>query len=299
MIINLELSCGDEVYDLTTCKLIYEKIKDIVKDIDMSDSELNRFTNVYKKLAETISYDYDAIDEDSDYAIENIDKSRNLENGLLKGTCVCAGYANILKSTLEYVGIESKYIIGQTDSDKELLHAWNQIKIDDKWYNTDLTWDREDLINKELPKSFLKSDNDFFSHKALTKNIEKCDQSISNHIIEEKFEIESLNLFEDKEFIENKNTLVINEKLKVNETNIFKIILNNFKDKIDKLQMNIFSKKDLSKPLYKEFELNSKKLEFKKELQEQNSNINNDNKSNTRKNELSEKEFSKKDELER
>lgn len=295
--INLELSYGEDVYDLTTCKLIHEKIKDIVKDIDMSDSELNRFTNVYKKIAETISYDYDAIDEDSDYAIENIDKSRNLENGLLKGTCVCAGYANILKSTLEYVDIESKYIIGETDNEKELLHAWNQVKIDDEWYNTDLTWDREDLIKKESPKSFLKSDKEFFSHKALTKNVEKCDQSIPNYIIEEKFEIESLNLVKEKDLIENKNDLAINEKLKENDNNIFKIILNNFKNKFDNLRVNLFSKKDLSKPLYKEFDLNIKKLEFKTELQEHNSNVNK-NTNNISKNELSEKEV-KKEKLER
>lgn len=129
-------------YSMETYKAIKQEIVNITKDIDPNLPDAEKYKIIHDKLAQNIQYDYSALQEkpgSRDYYT-----SRNLENGLLYGTCVCAGYADILKNVLSEVGIESTYVEGRTDQGE--LHAWNQVKIVDKsgkanWYNVDLTWD--------------------------------------------------------------------------------------------------------------------------------------------------------------
>lgn len=56
-------------------------------------------------------------------------------------------------------------------------HAWNQVNIDGKWYNTDLTWDKNYMADYALPEYCLKSDKDFLNHYPLSSNTEKCADS--------------------------------------------------------------------------------------------------------------------------
>ncbi len=55
-------------------------------------------------------------------------------------TVVCAGYALAYSAILNYLGIPCKYVISDT-----MMHAWNIVQINGKWYNVDLTYD--DLYN--------------------------------------------------------------------------------------------------------------------------------------------------------
>ena len=125
--------------------------KNIIYDspkIDPNLPDLEKYKIIHDKLSKTIQYDYSALQatsHDSDYYT-----SRNLENGLLNHTCVCAGYADILKNILAELGIESKYVEGKTHTGE--LHAWNQVRLLDEngtehWYNVDLTWDCTDKNN--------------------------------------------------------------------------------------------------------------------------------------------------------
>jgi len=66
-------------------------------------------------------------------------------------------------------GLESKIISGKAN---EVAHAWNLVKIDDKWYNIDLTWDDPITNTGEQVlryNYFLKNQDGFWDHIRLDK----------------------------------------------------------------------------------------------------------------------------------
>jgi hypothetical protein len=53
---------------------------------------------------------------------------------LIFGTGICSGYNNAYTLLLKLAGIESFEVYNSN-------HSWNYVKIDNKWYNVDATWD--------------------------------------------------------------------------------------------------------------------------------------------------------------
>lgn len=151
---------NEEEISVEKYKKIRSILDEVVKNIDPEQSDREKFKTVYTILANMLTYDDEATEKGTEYADENKEKCRNLENGLLLGKCVCAGYAEILKQTLSLVGIESHFVGSQADKE-EITHAYNIVKIDGKWYNTDLTWDYENIRNNIPPQYCLKNDEDF------------------------------------------------------------------------------------------------------------------------------------------
>ena len=66
---------------------------------------------------------------------------------LVNQDAVYNGYAEALQLLFACVGIESKFVVGTADG---VDHAWNLVKIDDKWYHLDSTWD--DPLPDQGPK---------------------------------------------------------------------------------------------------------------------------------------------------
>lgn len=124
--------------------------------------EIEVFKEIYTRLAYEISYDIWATSsytKDDDVLQENC---RNLYNGLINGCCVCMGYAEILRNVLSCVGIESRIIVAFPQAGGE-GHAWNQVRIGGKWFDVDLTNDRNQIIQKDDIDivQFLKKDSDY------------------------------------------------------------------------------------------------------------------------------------------
>jgi len=74
-----------------------------------------------------------------DYILTNVDYCEGEEYGnaysaLYEGKAKCDGYAMLTYKMLKAAGIENKIV---TNED----HAWNIVKINDKWYHMDTTWD--------------------------------------------------------------------------------------------------------------------------------------------------------------
>lgn len=127
-------------------------LDEVVQGIDPNEKDINKFTTVYARLADTIKYDMSAIDRSSPnrlrYAGRQRHNSRNLKNGLVDGKCVCLGYAEILRNALSLVDVKSKVLVGRCfdDPDYRDRHAWNAVELEDennvkRWYFTDMTWD--------------------------------------------------------------------------------------------------------------------------------------------------------------
>ena len=107
---------------------------------------------------------------------ENI-MSHFAQQVIFNGYGVCDGYSEAFKILMNAAGIECKVIYGNSPDG---LHAWNQVKIDDVWYNIDVTWDDPDSGNRIMYNYFCKSDsvfkNDHWPEEIC--HAEKCPKSI-------------------------------------------------------------------------------------------------------------------------
>ena len=71
---------------------------------------------------------------------------------LVEGKAVCEGYARAFQYLLYQSGIQCLMAEGESKnpaSQKTELHAWNVVRINGRYYHTDLTWDDND--NDEMP----------------------------------------------------------------------------------------------------------------------------------------------------
>lgn len=188
-----------EPYTREEYMMARQKIDEIISKIQMpeegvEDREKIIFCQVYTKLAELMKYDDYAISQEGRKDDKLQTTCRNLYGGLVQGKCVCAGYADILRNTLECCGIKAKFAVGNIDIDGGAQydikdpagHAWNMVTLDGKNYWTDLTWDRENIVAKRYPlRFFLKSTKDF-GHKGFkvfnisTEEQAKCTESLTS-----------------------------------------------------------------------------------------------------------------------
>lgn len=57
---------------------------------------------------------------------------------LVQGVAVCNGYAEAMSLLLTCAGVENTIMTGSAEG---VLHAWNAVCLDGKWYQVDATWD--------------------------------------------------------------------------------------------------------------------------------------------------------------
>lgn len=159
----------NNAYDLYTYReisLIKREIDALLKGIEIPQKgdkyqELNTFREICVRLAKKISYDYSEV-QGKKGGFGRSSTSRNLYGGLVENTCVCTGYAQILKNVLSCVGIECVVEAGCPDEEGS-GHAWNMVKIGGKWFNIDLTNECNNILeNPEFDiRKALKNDEVF------------------------------------------------------------------------------------------------------------------------------------------
>lgn len=80
---------------------------------------------------------------------DDVGNEHNAYGALVEGEIVCEGYARAFQFLLNKAGIECCIVSGMGGSnagDENVVnHAWNAVKIDGDWYQTDVTWDDLDL----------------------------------------------------------------------------------------------------------------------------------------------------------
>ena len=172
-----------KVRDYIKCRTAIDELLDgidLSENLNEPDREKRIFGEVIKRLAEKISYDYDSYEKIMK-EIPVSDDCANMVGGLLNNTCICSGYAEIVRNVFSCCGIQVRYISGDNINPKKRGHAWNQIKLDGVWYNIDLTWDRDRIVAGEMPLYLLKSDRDFENHNEY--NIEDCKKEQCNETV--------------------------------------------------------------------------------------------------------------------
>lgn len=94
---------------------------------------------------------------------------------LVQNEAVCDGYSKAFKLLLEKVGIESIIIGGSTQAE---LHAWNLVKLDDKYYHVDVTSNKLDYSKKHVIHAYFNlSDTQISKTHSIDDsfNMPKCD----------------------------------------------------------------------------------------------------------------------------
>lgn len=111
----------------------------------------NKVNTVAASIKKTAQTDFDKIKAVHDYLVLNTTYDyKNQQNktipqdsytaygALIKGVAVCDGYTKAAQILFNRLGIESEYVVGTVN---ETLHAWNQVKLNGKYYFVDITWD--------------------------------------------------------------------------------------------------------------------------------------------------------------
>lgn len=196
-----------EEYSIDKYIKINEKINELIGNIDINAPEIEKFIAVQNAIIANMAFDqlaeYDK--KDKKYYDDHFLSSRNLEGGLLDKKCVCAGYSDILRNILKCVNIESQFMKGTSYLHG---HAWNQVKIDDNWYNTDVTADRDNIILGKKPVFCLQSDLEFYKNNSHfvkdfdmdVLNVKQCDRSYNINKI--------MDILKDKSFESNPETII-------------------------------------------------------------------------------------------
>lgn len=105
---------------------------------------------IYFWMVENIEYDWDAYRNNIKIDVSTISTLENRKS-------VCAGYANLFKAMCDNAKIKCEIITGYAKAEgfyhgeklTEPNHAWNAVKIHDKWELIDVTWGRGSILNNE------------------------------------------------------------------------------------------------------------------------------------------------------
>lgn len=81
-------------------------------------------------------YVHDALMKSIEY-VTSSEINQSAYSALVNGRTVCAGYARAFQYLMQQLGIPCYYCVGYAGEN----HAWNIIKLDDGYYNVDVTWD--------------------------------------------------------------------------------------------------------------------------------------------------------------
>jgi len=104
------------------------EIDKIVKLCDKSWSDIEKVLFFHDYIVLHFEYDRRLYTQGSDYV------NYDIYNMLKEDTGVCMAYQLLLMALLDEVGVESSYA-------ENGGHIWNVVKINNKWYHVDATWD--------------------------------------------------------------------------------------------------------------------------------------------------------------
>ena len=142
------------------CVELILKYNDTADYLDQAKAQFNEMAEVILSGARSQGtpfdqekYVHDALMEMVEYD-EAADMNQSAYSALVLGRSVCAGYARSFQYLMQQLGVPCYYCTGTSGED----HAWNIIRLDQTYYNVDVTWDD---TNPATYDYFNKSDQEF------------------------------------------------------------------------------------------------------------------------------------------
>lgn len=175
------------VYDKDETAVLIEKVKKVcIKILSRvsGQTDYEKELSLHDILVENIVY--------HDVAKNNLEKYRFRSNTILGPlfykTAVCEGIAKTFKLLLNALDIKCVVVKGKATDDlsgnvsSDTLHAWNMVKIDDKPYYVDLTWDIN-LSDKDIIRHdyFNLTDTDIAIDHSIDKSLPSCKAHDDNY----------------------------------------------------------------------------------------------------------------------
>jgi len=130
-------------------KTVSEVAKVLTQDLT---TEHEKFRAIFRWITDNIEYNKSA---------QNV---ADADKVVRKNKAVCQGFSNLLKEMCTVVNIPCESITGYTKTEvadinrplKKTDHAWNSVKLYDKWYLVDVTWatSKFNVINHKFMKEF-------------------------------------------------------------------------------------------------------------------------------------------------
>ena len=135
---------------------VEKRVAEVLESLDLEgDSDYMKIKKIYEWICENVTYDYKNLDDES-YTLKYTAYA-----ALFLGTSVCQGYASLFYRMLLNCGIDCRQISGTGyNVGGSGPHAWNIVKLGDKYYNLDTTWD----AGNAKFKYFLLSNKSFSGH---------------------------------------------------------------------------------------------------------------------------------------
>ncbi len=118
-------------YDDNMIKKINSKVDEIYNSLSLANDDVRtQIRKIHDYIINNTKYDpYKAKDvEDETY------QSESAYGLLYEHYAICSGYADTMAIFLNKLNIPNMKVTGDD-------HVWNLVKIDNKWYHLDLTWD--------------------------------------------------------------------------------------------------------------------------------------------------------------
>ena len=147
-------------------KAVDKKVKSVLEELELEEAtDYEKVKAIHDYIINLVSYDNQLL-------------KASAYNALIEQSAVCEGYSMLAYLMFAQVGLESRIVAG---SGNGIPHSWNIVKVDDLWYNIDLTWDDPISSTGEpmlVYDYFLKSSKDFKGHRRYveytTKKFEKA-----------------------------------------------------------------------------------------------------------------------------
>jgi len=159
-IVQITLSFNETANDIdSSIYLFNERANTIIEEASKLDSDYDKEKYVHDTIINNTIYDKDAHVNQSAYS------------AIVNGRSVCAGYARSFQYIMNKLGISTYYVTGSSNGE----HAWNLVKIDNSYYNVDVTWDSS---SRNKYTYFNISDNDIsktHTRKGLSIYLPSCD----------------------------------------------------------------------------------------------------------------------------
>ncbi len=163
-----------------TSKLIKNILSNIIRQ-DMS--ELEKVLVIHDYITYNVDYDYE------NYLNNTIPAASYTSQGALStGRAVCSGYAYLFFEMAKGAGLDVICVEGTADNGSgngQQAHAWNQVKVNNQWYNIDTCWDDPTTVGKKSDDHSMNtyeycliSDNDMYKdHQAFGDYVHKCSKN--------------------------------------------------------------------------------------------------------------------------
>ena len=129
---------------------------EFLEEIDLSASDAEIAMQIHDKLIDMVTYDTPVMSDTTKAGFRNL--AHTAYGALVEDSdgnphhAVCDGYSQAYVYLLQQAGIDATVIAGIAGSSpaNSVGHAWSIIKLDDDWYEVDVTWDDAGSLDEQV-----------------------------------------------------------------------------------------------------------------------------------------------------